>query len=1745
MVVVGLVFVLLIQLPTQAPRASSSSPPSSVPFTSFRTDALNAEIRNAGAELVESYEAFAVARGSSEAIAFLRSRGRYAEPMVGSSTLQLLGGPIDLGGSTMHPMAPWSTVSSDAAVGIVHFHGPIKMEWTQSLESLGLTILRYLPQDAFIVRGPSSAFAQVATLPAVDWTGPYVPQWKSRQDLPTDGILDVRVVVFPGESPEAIEAWIGHQGIPPGVAAGSGPAVLGAFGSGDFRWMRARIPANLVAALTALPSVEFVDPVRDVHDWNAETDWVIQSNATANYRYWNVGLDATGQVVGQADTGLDYDGPPFRQSAGSIVLGDLYNTTDLARRKVVRYLNMGVLTGQLTWPGGGGPWDPWSIKDSNHLPTFPDCTFGHGTAVASTLAGNDTGIGTSPNDGNAEGAKLYFQDIGTVAPGCPGGSGNADVLSYLPQDYGDLFGPPGLVYNDPVAPVRIHSDSWGGTDNVYDTQARMVDAFVWAHPDMTILFAAGNCLSACSSGTIGTPATAKDIVTVGGAYNPDTGSGLAQNDLASQSGRGPTVDGRIKPTIVTIFDGDSAMSDGNPLSGRGQPDDKWFGTSYSTPAAAAAAAILRQYFTDGWYPSGRPLAADAMTPSAALIRALLIASGVPVTGSGTVSRSASDTWPNNEQGFGRVLLSNVLPVASLGDTFRTQVVDGTAGLLTGDAESYTFHVTNPGPLKFVLAWSDFPGTLGSTKALVNDLDLEVTAPDGTVYRGNHFAPFAQAESLPAGPFDTTNVEEAVIRKSAIVGDWSVRVIGSNIPVGPQPFALVATGAVDASYGRVGFDRFAYSEGDSVRITVEDASATSVVVHVTSGIESAGENVTLVGGGPEEVWRGSIQTAFGTPAADGVLQVREGDTLTATYQDAGPPHTSTARAKVLASGPTIHDVTVTDGSATSGTVRWSTNEPATTEVRYGTSPASLIFAKNVSDLVADHAIALTNLTADTDYFFEVTSRGRLGNATTDANGGLLYRYRTNPLGDVLVVIGGPSFPPEREASYEAGLSANGWTHSFWRTADQGLPGLAVLQARRAVLWQVGLEQYPPFDAAERDLVKRYLDGGGRLIVASHDAAWALSDPNSSFASPGSAAWVQGVLKARFVCDPTSIGRVNGISSDPISGAYTGGVAYMPHRSGGADDELAAISAGGPTATMWTDDGSVQGCSPANAPIGLRWISSARNGTAGVGVWGGNFSRLAYFAFEITGVDTNATDLRPASPTRAAILDATFRWLVSSAASGLDRDHPDVALTAPNGGVFQGPSIPIAWTASAYGPGVGIANFVLDASSDGGQTWSPIATLPGSARTYTWDLGTVPNGDAYRIRIMAHDDGIPSLTASDTSKATFAIARPGGDLEGPVLWAGSIRIDPLPPGGALPVTFAATVDDRARGGSDIAAAELFLQAAQPPPGSNGQGLPMSPSDGRFDGTVEAVSWADALPAPPGTACVWIHAQDAAGNWGPYGSKCFVVINAGPDTVPPAPAIPDAVFRVNGNLDLSIGWRASFDDGLFGGTTQYHVIRAGSPRGPWTVDVSGPIFANGSATYRFVDPGRAADSADYFYRIQSVDAAGNRALSNAISAKVRLAFSSGLNLLGVPLRLTEPAFVDFAAGSAWADAWTYDACAGGVGWSSAIPVDAVSFSLAPGRGFWMNGTAPDALTALGVVQQTSRIHLCVGWNLVALPGFAPGMTVGNLIAATGATAVMGIDAAGPYHLRPLVSGDAIVSGTGYWVQVPVAVDWTVTGW
>src|SRR5207245_10227888 len=126
-------------------------------------------------------------------------------------------------------------------------------------------------------------------------------------------------------------------------------------------------------------------------------------------------------------------------------------------------------------------------------------------------------------------------------------------------------------------------------------------------------------------------------------------------------------------------------------------------------------------------------------------------------------------------------------------------------------------------------------------------------------------------------------------------------------------------------------------------------------------------------------------------------------------------------------------------------------------------------------------------------------------------------------------------------------------------------------------------------------------------------------------------------------------------------------------------------------------------------------------------------------------------------------------------------------------------------------------------------------------------------------------------------------------------------------------------------------LFLRMTAPTAGEARSRVRMSAADGTFDGSVEAVTWEGGLAAPPGVMCAWVHAEDLAGNWGPYASVCFVVISIGPDTVAPPSAIPLLVRRANANPDLDLVWKRVWDEGLYGGTTAYRGLRATSPRGP----------------------------------------------------------------------------------------------------------------------------------------------------------------------------------------------------------------------
>ncbi|MFV9506058.1 MAG: hypothetical protein AB4911_16010 [Oscillochloridaceae bacterium umkhey_bin13] len=99
-----------------------------------------------------------------------------------------------------------------------------------------------------------------------------------------------------------------------------------------------------------------------------------------------------------------------------------------------------------------------------------------------------------------------------------------------------------------------------------------------------------------------------------------------------------------------------------------------------------------------------------------------------------------------------------------------------------------------GAFRLTLAWTDYPGNPAAAKALVNDLDLEIVGPDGTIYRGNAgLYPAGHPCRAEAGQDRCNNVETVFIPKAA-PGVYRVTVRAVQVAQGgEQPFALAGWG----------------------------------------------------------------------------------------------------------------------------------------------------------------------------------------------------------------------------------------------------------------------------------------------------------------------------------------------------------------------------------------------------------------------------------------------------------------------------------------------------------------------------------------------------------------------------------------------------------------------------------------------------------------------------------------------------------------------------------------------------------------------------------------------------------------------------------------------------------------------------------------------------------------------------------------------------------------------------------------
>ncbi len=477
------------------------------------------------------------------------------------------------------------------------------------------------------------------------------------------------------------------------------------------------LTSSSIASLASEPSVAWIGHQPSLTIWNDQAR--NHMNVNAMKQYYTTDLDGSGQIVGVADSGLDDDHGDF----GSRVVG-----------------NVDVI-------GDGSTADAHS---------------GHGTHVACTVLGD----GSRGNyAGVAPAAELYFQAMENDNNGNFQWSSINNMLN--------------TAYNNGA---RTHTNSWGSESSsdwgVYtsssedvDDRARYYDQYYSGREGLTILFAAGN--DGPQSDTIGSPATAKNLIAVGNSQNRYSG---APNSIMDGSSRGPVDDGRIKPDVLAPGGYvRSCKAQEATDTGGATWTNNWYmeytGTSMATPNAAGTAALIREYITEV---SQRP------EPQGALVKALMILGARDV---------GNRDIPNMDEGWGRIDLKGTLAP----NNGRGIWVDDRSFLSsTGNSKSYSFNVTTAGqPFKAVVAWSDERGSRFSNTQLVNNLNMLVTTPSGVEYKGNEFS---QGRSIQGGTHDTLNNVEVVLVDSAEIGLWTVKVTDAGHSGSrAQPYAVAVSG----------------------------------------------------------------------------------------------------------------------------------------------------------------------------------------------------------------------------------------------------------------------------------------------------------------------------------------------------------------------------------------------------------------------------------------------------------------------------------------------------------------------------------------------------------------------------------------------------------------------------------------------------------------------------------------------------------------------------------------------------------------------------------------------------------------------------------------------------------------------------------------------------------------------------------------------------------------------------------------
>ena len=300
--------------------------------------------------------------------------------------------------------------------------------------------------------------------------------------------------------------------------------------------------------------------------------------------------------------------------------------------------------------------------------------------------------------------------------------------------------------------VAVQNHSYGvGIENYYGADAQAYDAQMNQDTNLLHVFSAGNLGNQTSTtgnysgipgfaNLTGSFKMAKNILTVGA-------TDLFNNTTAISS-RGPAFDGRVKPELVALGEDGSS-------------------------GAAAIVSGISMLLRDAWikkYGGSNP-------PSSALLKAILINSADDIGAPNidyTAGYGAANAWRALQTvEEGKIIQGKIGPNQIINHAIRLP--------------------NNVQKLKITISWIDPAATVNSTKALVNDLDLELIE----IANSNKYLPWIlnsspnlSALESPAtrGRDSINNVEQITLEQPA-AGNYFLVVRGSKLSSNQQAYSI--------------------------------------------------------------------------------------------------------------------------------------------------------------------------------------------------------------------------------------------------------------------------------------------------------------------------------------------------------------------------------------------------------------------------------------------------------------------------------------------------------------------------------------------------------------------------------------------------------------------------------------------------------------------------------------------------------------------------------------------------------------------------------------------------------------------------------------------------------------------------------------------------------------------------------------------------------------------------------------------